>query len=363
MSHNYSENSHSLFGSKSPNSSSKMVNIAIVGGTGYAGFELFRILKKHPHIGTITIFGSKSSATQFAGQYYNIDKIFDLCDSFDTVFLATPAEVSLELTPKLLSLKKNVIDLSGVFRLNTDNIAADYQHWYNLEHTQTHLVKNAQFGLVPWCHHQKLKEPYLVSNPGCYATAVLMALLPLLKNKVIDSSSIVIDAKSGATGAGKKAESALNFSEIDGECLPYKIGTHQHLPEIILAASIYADVKIRPFFSTHLLPVRRGIIASIYVNLAKDKNLKDVDDTFKQYYSDYPLVEFSSEITRELVSLKNVVGTAKTHICYKVDGEKLYLFSTLDNLLKGAASQAVENFNVLQNLPVTMGLEYLESMI
>lgn len=338
-----------------PNSSKTQItaNIAVVGGSGYSGLELLRILKKHPAIGEIATFGSKDS-----------HKLFDATTKFDVVFLATPAEASLDLAPKLLALGSTVIDLSGAFRLNTANILGDYLQWYKMEHTESKLVEAAHYGLVPWATpSNNASGAKLIANPGCYATAVLMALLPLLKNKVIDSSQIVIDAKSGTTGAGKKADEGLIFSEVDGECLPYKVGAHQHLPEITLIAEKLTQAKIAPHFSTHLLPVRRGIIAGIYGKLAKGKNVGDVEQAFREYYAHYPLVKFSNGTSKDLVSLKKVVGTPSTHISYVVDGDKFYLFSTLDNLLKGAASQAVENFNLLKNLPVTTGLEYLESII
>jgi N-acetyl-gamma-glutamyl-phosphate reductase len=189
-----------------------------------------------------------------------------------------------------------------------------------------------------------------------------MALLPLLKCNVIDANSLVIDAKSGTTGAGKKAVEAQLFSEVEGECLPYKVGTHQHLPEIQLFSQVFGDWAIDPFFSTSLLSTRRGIIAGLYAKLHAGKNAQDVASAFQEFYHNYPLVQVSNTITRDSVSLKKVVGTASTHISFNVVGEKLYVYSCLDNLLKGAASQAVENFNLLHHFPVTTGLDHLEAL-
>lgn len=342
--------------------SPKSVNVAVVGSSGYSGFELLRILKKHPAVSNLISFGTKNTL-EGETNYHTVDKIFALSQNFEIVFLATHAEVSLELAPKLLKLGISVIDLSGAFRLNTENIVGDYLNWYKIQHSNPELVKSAHYGLVPWSLKKASDNPILIANPGCYATAILMALLPLLKDGIIEADNIVIDAKSGATGAGKKAEEGLNFCEVDGECLPYKVGHHQHLPEIILQSAVFSNVKIEPHFSTHLLPVRRGIIAGIYTKLKPRKTAADIEQSFCEYYAHYPLVKFSQEIKKDLVSLKKVVGTPSTHISYVIDGDKLYLYSVIDNLLKGAASQAIENFNIINDLPVITGLESLESMI
>jgi N-acetyl-gamma-glutamyl-phosphate reductase len=344
---------HNYSATKTYNATSNFpgkVNVAVVGGTGYSGHELVRILKNHKCIDKILVFGSKDT----------IAEIISMNEKYEFVFLATPAEVSINLSPELLSLGKTVIDLSGAFRLNTPNILEDYLKWYSLEHLQPSLVKAAHYGLVPWNVQIQSK---LIANPGCYATAVLMALLPLLKNKIISENHLVIDAKSGTTGAGKKPSEGLMFSEVDGECLPYKISKHQHLPEITHYCNQLGSASIDPHFSTHLLPVRRGIIVGLYSYLLPDKTSVDVDHAFKEFYAHYPLVKFSQGINKELVSLKSVAGTAHTHISYVFDDKKIYLYSVIDNLLKGAASQAVENFNILLNQPIDTGLEYLESII
>jgi N-acetyl-gamma-glutamyl-phosphate reductase len=183
-----------------------------------------------------------------------------------------------------------------------------------------------------------------------------MGLIPLLKNNLIMEETLVIDAKSGTTGAGKKAVESQLFSEVEGECLPYKAGVHQHLPEINLFSQMIGGKKIDPFFTTSLLPVRRGIIAGIYARMKPGKTMQDLDMAFKEFYGNYPFISKG-------VSLKKVVGTPNTQISYEIVGDKLYLFSSLDNLLKGAASQAVENFNLLNNFPVETGLTHLEAMI
>jgi N-acetyl-gamma-glutamyl-phosphate reductase len=230
-----------------------------------------------------------------------------------------------------------------------------FTEWYKFNHPSIQLCSDAHYGLVPWMNPAEAK---LVANPGCYATAILMGLLPLLKLDVINPDSIVIDAKSGTTGAGKKASEALLFSEVEGECLPYKVGVHQHLPEINLFAKKITNTVMNPFFTTSLLATRRGIVAGLYGNLKSGKTDLDVSAAFKEFYGNYPLVKIT-----EKASLKAVVGTAQTHLSFHVVGEKLYLFSCLDNLLKGAASQAIENFNLIHGFSVTAGLEHLEAIL
>lgn len=316
------------------------INVAVVGGSGYSGQELLRILKKHP---SVNLKGSFNSS--------NADELNPV--EYDVVFLATPAEVSIQLGSKFYQAGTSVIDLSGAFRLEED----DYPKWYNLFHQEAALLNQASYGLIPWMK-PKSDRPVLISNPGCYATAILMALLPLLKMDLIEVTSLVIDAKSGTTGAGKKAVESQLFSEVDGECLPYKVGMHQHLPEIKRFAKIISGSLIDPFLSTSLLPTRRGIVAGIYARLKSPNSAQQVEAAFKEFYGAYSFVKLTQE-----ASLKKVVGTAETHIYFKVVGDKLYLFSCLDNLLKGAASQAVENMNLVYHLPVTTGLDHLEALV
>lgn len=325
------------------------ISVGIVGGSGYSGIELKRILARHPNVDLRGIYNSKTANLLNPSDY-------------DVVFLATPADVSAELAPKFIQKGTAVIDLSGAYRLNIGDIKKTYQDWYAIDHLSPDLVAMAQYGLAPWLK-PSFEKGKLIANPGCYATSILMGLLPLLSTSLIVEDSIVIDAKSGTTGAGKKPVESQIFSEVDGECLPYKVGTHQHLPEIKTFSKIIANSTIDPFFTTSLLPIRRGIIAGIYAKIKNGKSVLDVTTAFKEFYANYPFVTIYSEIAREGVSLKAVVGTPHTHISFSLVGDKLYVFSCIDNLLKGAASQAVENLNYLYNLPVTTGLDHLEAII
>jgi N-acetyl-gamma-glutamyl-phosphate reductase len=228
-----------------------------------------------------------------------------------------------------------------------------------MKHPSESLLSSAGYGLVPWAAPIAGRSR-LIANPGCYATSVLMALLPLLKERLIEPETLVIDAKSGASGAGRKAAENLLFTEVDGECLPYKVGKHQHLPEIRRFAREFAGVEIDPMFVTHLLPVRRGIISGLYARLVSGVTQADVTAAFERAYSSYPLVRFGAA---ESLSLKRVVGSARTHIGFTVRGSQLYCFSLIDNLMKGAASQAVENFNRLFDLPAETALLDREGLL
>lgn len=341
---------------------------SIVGARGYSGLETARILLRHPGFRLTKCFATSGFDLGSLLGTAAAAKVECLPDSelmhhlTDVVFLATPAEVSLKLAPAILAAGKKVVDLSGAFRLKGD----DYAKWYGFSHTEKDLLQKAHYGLVPWAGPAKGtdQQTVLVANPGCYATAISLALIPLLKNDLVVKDSLVIDAKSGSTGAGKKAAENLLFTEVEGECLPYKIGKHQHYPEILEAVAAFGGQKIEAHLTTSLLPIRRGIIAGVYAKLRDGKTLADVEKAFASAYAEYPLVRFGkADAEPGLLSLKKVVGTAKTHISYVVEGQRLYVFSCLDNLMKGAASQAVENANRLFDYPVETGLTEWEAMI
>lgn len=275
----------------------------------------------------------------------------------DVVFLATPAEISLKLADEIVKAGKVAIDISGAFRLKQH----DYKSWYGFEHHNLELLKTAHYGLRPFSEKNTGK---LLANPGCYATAITMALIPLIKENVITTSNIVIDAKSGTSGAGKKASESMLFTEVDGECLPYKVGRHQHYPEIVEVINHFANTQIDFHLTTSLLPTRRGIIAGVYAELENGKTIEDVTHAFARAFANYPLVQYGKLKDKPyLLSLKKVLGTAKTHISYEVVGKKVYVFSLIDNLMKGAASQAVENLNNLYGFQPFAGLTQLEAII
>lgn len=366
--------------------------VAVVGARGYSGTELARLLLKHPQAELNGLFATQAFSSRellpelSAGQaaalpgrsMADFDAALDgAAKAFDFVFLATPAEASLELAPKLLKKGIRVIDVSGAFRLKghgaTDSKVL-YTKWYAMNHTEPGLVAEADYGLVPWASGEP--KGGLVANPGCYATATAMALIPLYKSDLVRWDSVSIDAKSGTTGAGKKAEERLLHAEVDGGCLPYRIGRHQHEPEIAEAVSRWglgggklgeksiSDVSFS--FVPHLLPVRRGIIVSVHARLKPGVAESHVAAAFKNAYENYPLVRLASlhEKGGELeLSLRRVVGSARTALAWHVRGDQVVVFSVIDNLMKGAASQAVENFNRFLGLAVETGLTEREGVL
>ncbi|MCC2679158.1 MAG: argC [Pseudobdellovibrio sp.] len=340
------------------------ITCSIVGARGYSGLELAKLLLRHPHAELKYCFATSEFNLMDYLSSEEAAKVVCLADDkleanlTDVVFLATPAEVSLKLAPKIVAAGKKVVDLSGAFRLKENS----YETWYGFKHTEAAMLQSANYGLLPFAGPAKSEK--LIANPGCFATAVAMALVPLLKEGVMSSENIVIDAKSGATGAGKKAAERMLYSEVDGECLPYKVGCHQHQPEIQETVAALTGKTIDPHFVTSLLPVRRGIIAGVYGRLAEGKTADDIEKAFAKAYGDYSLVSFAAvKKNAGLLSLKKVVGTAKTHISYEVQGEKIFVFSCIDNLMKGAASQAVENFNRISDFPLETGINGLEALI
>jgi N-acetyl-gamma-glutamyl-phosphate reductase len=357
------------------------IPVAIVGISGYAGQQLARLILKHPYAKLVAGFTSHSgfnlanvlpeSAAQSVPIHsldQNPEKILQFAQPGHLVFLATPPEVSLVWAPQLIEAGCHVIDLSGAFRLSE----VDALKWYGVPKENRSFLAQAEYGLVPWNgpmigDFQNLVpgRGRLIANPGCYPTCVLMAILPLLREGLIDPDTLVIDAKSGTTGAGRKASQNLLFSEVEGECLPYKVGQHQHFPEICKGALELSAIKIDPFFTTQLLSVRRGMIASIYAKTIQDTRMETLTSAYEKFYRGYPLVNASAldSETSSGLALRRVVGSARVEIRFHLKGGKLTVFSLLDNLMKGAASQAVENFNRIYDFNLATGLTEIEGLL
>lgn len=354
-----------------------MKRVAIAGARGYSGLELTRILLQHPEVEVTGLFATVAfdpadswpelKPGELQGQ--SISHLLESANKYDLVFLALPHETSAEIAPKLLAAGTNVVDLSGAFRLQ-DGSASDqsaaYEKWYKMKHPDLKWLSQAQYGLLPFYKAKPSEKPQLIANPGCYATALNLALIPLLKAKLIDPSFVAVDAKSGTTGAGKKAEERLLFSEVNENCLPYKVGCHQHEPEIQMALKRWGGSTIDMSFTPHLIPVRRGIIATIYGKVPAGTTSGQISSAYGQAFEGYPLVKFGDlgdpGQEREL-KLSRVVGSPRTHIIWKLEGTRVTVFSLIDNLLKGAASQAVENMNAIYGWDVSTGLTNKEGLL
>lgn len=349
-------------------------NAAIVGANGYTGIELKKLLARHPYVTLKAVFNRsiadhEKAMSHHAISNYTFEELPALAAEFDVIFLATPADISMSLVALIFKQCKLIIDLSGAFRLSSDV----FSEWYEKPHTAKDHIQEARYGLSPWSHQLQdhdFKSKRLIANPGCYATAVLMAILPLLKNQIINTNDrMIIDAKSGVSGAGKNPKFPLMYCEMSDNFYPYKIGKHQHIPEIKEHALALTNIKINPLLITHLLPIKRGLQASIYVTINEKLDINNqqhviqkVHDAYHNAYQNYPLVTHGAidskqdDAHNQISSLKTVIHSTKTHISYYLLQNQLIIFSCIDNLLKGAASQAIENLNYFYNYPISMGL-------
>ena len=344
----------------------KLINCCLAGANGYVGQVLLTLIASHPNLNLSAILvKEKQPPSTHHGQRvptYTPTEISAVIGAIDIVLLATPAEVSIEMVEMLSQHDVIVIDLSGAFRLPIDQL----EHWYQLSHALADYQQGAPYGLSPFVQLPQ-EQTKLIANPGCYATGVLLTLMPLLQNYIIQPDSIIIDAKSGVSGAGKKAASDLMFCEMNGNFRPYKIGKHQHIPEIQKCVSDLTGQDCKMRFVSQLLPIKSGIAMSIYCQSNQswigDKLVAQViKEVFAQTYKDYPFIEFAQlnqgndPHDHFLLSLNSVVGTPNVNISFHIDNGNITLFTCLDNLWKGAASQAIENINLLYQLPVETGL-------
>lgn len=338
-----------------------MVKVAIIGGTGYGAIELVRLLYNHPYAQLVAIVSHSQAGKTLADSYPSTTGIvqirFDELDidklaaCAEVVFLATPSGVSSTITPKLIDKGLKCIDLSGDFRLSAD----DYAHWYKHDPApQSHLDK-AVYGLAE-LFADDIKSAQLIANAGCYPTASLLGIVPALKHQLINPNHLIIDGKSGVSGAGRSVAQGNLYAEINESIKAYKLGTHQHIPEIERILSQLYGNKVTISFSTHLVPMTRGILCSIYADLIKPINTKQVIEIYQQFYKNHPFVRVRSEGI--LPSSKEVLGSNFCDIGLVADPRtnRLSVISVIDNLVKGAAGQAIQNFNLMYQFDQQAGL-------
>lgn len=340
-----------------------MIKVGIIGASGYTGNELARILAHHPEaeitaITSRTLEGRKleevyGGFTGWDGPVFSGSDSPDAVAGCDVVFLAMPHGVALDLVPSLLQKGQKVIDLGADFRFRDSQT---YQSWYKLPHTQAELTKTAVYGL-PEIYRKEIRQAMLIGNPGCYPTSIILAVYPLLKEGLVDPDRIIIDSKSGVSGAGRKGEVAYNYSELFGNFKAYSLPGHRHTPEIEQELSRAAGKTIQVSFTPHLLPVARGILSTIHLSLTKSVTTKEVEDVLARSYQGEPFVKIVKE--PRLPELKWVVGTNCCQIGVRVDQRtnQLIMISVIDNMVKGAAGQAIQNMNLICDLPETMGLQ------
>ena len=339
--------------------------VAVVGATGYAGYELARLLLRHPEIETPVFYlrdGHKNvhCLTQLFPQLrgwgeapcktLSVEAIAS--SGAETVFLSTPLEASLELVPELLEANPNlrIVDLSGAFRFRQPET---FQRWYKTTPPDASLLGQSVYGL-PELYAETLPKARIVANPGCYPTSVILALRPLVDSGWMDTArGVVCDCKSGVSGAGKEPKRETHFVEVNENFRAYGVFTHRHTPEV----SDHVGLAPRDFvFTTHLLPLARGILSTLYVWLAGPRQASGIDALYRRFYAGKPMVRISP--AGELPELQDVARTNFCDIGFALDpaGERLVIVCCLDNLGKGAAGQAVQNMNVMQGYAETSGL-------
>jgi N-acetyl-gamma-glutamyl-phosphate reductase len=316
----------------------KQTPVAVAGATGYAGAELEKLLQRHPHAQVTGAYSSES---------FSVDAVVE--SGAEIAFLATPNEVSARVVPELLDRGVRIIDLSGAFRLGEPGL---YPSWYGFEHARPELLGEAVYGLPEWCNGE-LKTARLVANPGCYPTSILLALRPV--TYLIDRTQAVIcDSKSGVSGAGKKSDFAYSFTELFGNFKAYGIGQHRHEPEI--RQGLHLGERTTLVFVPHLLPTVRGIYSTMHVGFTHPVSAEELSSLYADVYANAPFVRMLAP--GKVPELKDVVNTPYCEIGFTLlnGGRRAVIVSVIDNLLKGAASQALQNFNRMQGYAEWEGL-------
>jgi N-acetyl-gamma-glutamyl-phosphate reductase len=339
-----------------------MLKAAIFGASGYTGQELIRILSGHQDVELTAVtsrrfagklvtevFPSLGGLTSLKYQNAAASDIAEICD---IVFLALPHGVSMEIAPVFLKAGKRVIDLSADYRLRD---AGTYEKWY-APHSSAGFLKDAVYG-IPELYRREIRETSLIANPGCYPTSIILGLAPALKNRLIDVNTIIADSASGVSGAGREPQIGSLFCEVDGGFKAYKVGKHRHTPEIEQELNSLAGEKFAISFTPHLLPVKRGILSTIYANLKKDVALPELHSIYSSFYAGEKFVRICPP--GSFPNISSVCGSNFCDIGLAVDlrTNRAIIISAIDNLIKGAAGQAVQNMNILCNWKEDTGLQ------
>jgi N-acetyl-gamma-glutamyl-phosphate reductase len=341
-----------------------MLKVAILGGSGYTGCELLRLLQNHPHAKIAAVTSERSSGLPVSDvflSFRNSDLAFEslslksLKKRADLFFMCLPHKTSQEAAASLVSAGRKVIDLSADYRLRS---AIEYKKWYKTPHRFKHLLKKAVYGL-PEIHRDEIKDASLVANPGCYPTGALLGLAPLAGEDYLDHDSIIIDSKSGVSGAGRSPSQPFMFSEVNESVNAYAVASHRHTPEIEQELSTLFRQRVKVIFTPHITPADRGILSTIYVKINKSVNISQVHKRYRDFFSKEPFVRV---VKRGVYpTTKAVKGSNFCDIALFIDTrnrnhQSLIIVSAIDNLLKGASGQAVQNMNIIYGFDETEGL-------
>lgn len=344
---------------------SSFTKVAVIGASGYAGEELVRLLLQHPFV-ELTAVTSRQFAGRSLAEIYprfaHLPKAQKLtfteldaartAEASDVVFLALPHGVSAEVAVDFVRLGKKVIDLSADFRLRDEVV---YSEFYGKKHGAPALLKDAVYGL-PELHREKIRNGSLIACPGCYPTSILIPLIPLLRGRVIDPARIIVASLSGVTGAGRKTEPDYLFAECNESLRPYGVPKHRHLAEIEQEIAGITGERVAVQFTPHLVPVNRGIVSTIFTDLAGKADAAAIDKIFNEAYGEEPFVRLLGD--KSLPDTKNVVGTNFVDLAWRIDPRtnRLILMSAIDNLTKGTSGQAIQCMNLMRGYEETTGL-------
>ncbi len=339
----------------------KKLNVCILGASGYTGAELVRLLLGHPRAHISHLTASRHAGRCLAEVFPHLGELADselsnsdpslIPDDTDVVFAALPHGASAELIEQIHERNVKIIDLGADFRL----AEGTYRDWYG-DHPCAHLLENAVYG-IPELHAERTSEAKLVANPGCYPTSSILPLAPLLKSGMVEPEGIIIDSKSGASGAGRNPSLGLHFCEVSEGMKAYKVGEHRHTPEIEQALSDFAGNDVDVVFTPHLIPINRGILSTIYVSLLGGHNTRELLDALGQFYENSPFVRVLPE--GSFPNTSYVRGSNFCDIAVRANPEKksAIIVCAIDNLVKGASGQAIQNMNIMLDLPESMGLD------
>lgn len=339
-----------------------MIKVSVIGATGYAGIELVRILFSHPKVEISNLVSHSYLGKELRDIYpqftaendiklvaFDSDRI---SSESDIVFTCLPHGASEKIIPDLYKKNIKIIDLSGDYRYQSAEV---FEKWYGYKHPCPELLKKSVYGL-PELYRKEIKKAKLIGNPGCYPTSAILGLAPLLHHKTIDANSIIIDAKSGTTGAGRASTVDLNFCEVDENVKAYKVSTHRHTSEIEQELGLVAGMDLTLSFTPHLLPIKRGILSTIYASSLGNYKINEIQDIYKQFYRDAPFISIYPE--GKLPEIKYVKGSNQCHIGFTIDKRtnRIIVVSAIDNLIKGAGGQAIQNMNLMFGIDEKTGL-------
>ncbi|PKR83274.1 N-acetyl-gamma-glutamyl-phosphate reductase [Heyndrickxia camelliae] len=338
------------------------MKIGIIGANGYGGAELIRLLHQHPKVEIEMLISNSTKGTVLTDQYKHLHNIIEMPleewnpnkiqSKLDVLFFATPSGVSKEMLPSLLESEITCIDLSGDFRLKSEGL---YEKWYKNKSAHIEDLQKSTYGLTE-LNRNEIKNSKFIANPGCYPTATLLGLAPVLKANVIDMNSIIIDGKSGVSGAGRKPSVGNLFSEVNENVTAYKLGTHQHIPEIEQEIQNITGISAAVTFTTHLIPMTRGIMCTIYADLKQKVNVEEILELYREAYKDDGFIRIRPK--DNWPSTKEVYSTNYCDIGINIEERtgRLTIISVIDNLVKGAAGQAIQNLNVIAGWDERTGL-------